>query len=260
MENNTEIKSTIKRRSFIMQQLEANGQVSVNDLSTMFGVSEVTIRNDLAKLEKKNLLIRARGGAMRITRVGTDIELSDKQRIHFLEKQKIGKLAASLVNDGDTIIIDSGTTTMEVARNLTHVKDLTVITNALNIAIQLAKLKTINVIVPGGIVRNESQSLVGSNSTDSFRNLYCDKLFLGVDGFDTTYGLSTPNIEEAHLNQTMIEVSKQVITTADSTKFQRRSLAHICPISKIHTLVTDSGINKNLKKELEKNGIKVLTV
>jgi DeoR family transcriptional regulator of aga operon len=255
---NIEVKSTIKRRSFIMQQLEENGQVSVNDLSLMFGVSEVTIRNDLAKLEKKNLLIRARGGAMKINRASTDFELSDKQRIHFLEKQRIGKLAASLVNDGDTIIIDSGTTTMEVARNLENVKDLTVITNALNIAIQLAKFKTINVIVPGGMVRNESQSLVGSNSTDSFRNLYCDKLFLGVDGFDTTYGLSTPNIEEAHLNQIMIEVSKQVITTADSTKFLRRSLAHICPVSRVDVLVTDSGIDKNLLQELEQDGLKVL--
>jgi DeoR family transcriptional regulator of aga operon len=255
---NTEIKSTIKRRSFIMQQLEEKGQVSVNDLSEMFGVSEVTIRNDLAKLEKKNLLIRARGGAMKLNRAGTDFELSDKQRIHFLEKQRIGKMAASLVNDGDTIILDSGTTTMEVARNLIHVKDLTVITNALNIAIQLAKFKSINVIVPGGMVRNESQSLVGSNSTDSFRNLYCDKLFLGVDGFDTTYGLSTPNVEEAHLNQIMIEVSKQVITTADSTKFRRRSLAHICPVSKVDILVTDSGIERNLHQELEQDGIKVM--
>ena len=241
-----------------MQQLEEKGQVSVNDLSTMFQVSEVTIRNDLAKLEKKNLLIRARGGAMKINRASTDFELSDKQRIHYLEKQRIGKLAASLVNDGDTIIIDSGTTTMEVARNLAHVKDLTVITNALNIAIQLAKFKTINVIVPGGMVRNESQSLVGSHSTDNFRNLYCDKLFLGVDGFDTTYGLSTPNVEEAHLNQIMIEVSKQIITTADSSKFLRRSLAHICPVSKVNILVTDSGINKNLQLDLEQDGIKVM--
>lgn len=241
-----------------MDRIEEDGQVNVNDLSQEFGVSEVTIRNDLAKLEKKDLLIRARGGAMKSYRVGADFEISDKHKIHLLEKQRIGKLAASLVNDGDTIIIDSGSTTMELAKNLTEVKNLTVITNALNIASQLARIKTVNVIVPGGVVRSESLSLVGSNSEKSFKNFFCDKLFIGVDGFDIQHGLSTPNVEEADLNKTMIEISKEVITITDSSKFLKRSFASICPISKIDVLVTDDGIDPNTKLELEQAGIKVL--
>jgi DeoR family transcriptional regulator of aga operon len=244
----------------ILSQLDTNGQVSVNDLSESLGVSSVTIRNDLEQLEKKNMLLRARGGAMKIsqTHVGLDYPLSDKQKKHLSEKKEIGKKAIGLIEEGNTIILDSGSTTYEIAKNLGKFEELTVITNAINVASLLAEQKNINVIVPGGTLRKNSLSLVGILAEKGFRNYFCDQLFLGVDGFDTAYGLSTPNIEEAHLNQIMIEMSKKVIVVADSSKFNRRGFAFIAPVTKIHTLITDKGIPAEERSKLEALGIEVL--
>lgn len=258
--NNNETRSTVSRRIKIIDDLNKNGQVNVKKLSKMLGVSEVTIRNDLGQLEKKNMLIRARGGAMKVTHsfVGVDYPLSDKQKKHLQEKKAIGKKASSLIEDENTIIIDSGTTTFEVAKNLEMHKDITVITSALNVAMHLADYKNINVIVSGGSLRPNSLSLVGIIAEKGFTNYFCDKLFLGVDGFDIDHGVSTPNLEEAHLNRIMIEISKEVIVVADSSKFKRRGFALIAPITKIHTVVTDKGISQEDKVKLESLGIKVI--
>ncbi len=132
------------------------------------------------------------------------------------------------------------------------------ITNAINVANFLAEQKNINVIVPGGTLRKNSLSLVGILAEKGFKNYFCDKLFLGVDGLDTSYGLSTPNIEEAHLNQIMIEMSKNVIVVADSSKFNRRGFAFIAPVNRMHTLITDKGIPSEERAKLEGMGIEVL--
>lgn len=255
-----ETKSTVSRRMLILSQLDQNGQVNVNDLSKSLDVSSVTIRNDLEQLEKKNMLLRARGGAMKISssHVGLDYPLSDKQKKHLLEKKEIGKKAIELIEEGNTIILDSGSTTFEIAKNLGDFEELTVITNAINVANYLAEQKNINVIVPGGTLRKNSLSLVGILAEKGFKNYFCDKLFLGVDGFDTSYGISTPNVEEAHLNQIMIEMAKEVIVVADSSKFQRRGFAFIAPVNKIHILITDKGIPAAEKSKIEGMGIKVL--
>lgn len=250
--------STVERRMLILQKLNAEGQLDVTSLSKELAVSEVTIRNDLNWLEKKNMLIRARGGAIKAERVGAEFSLSEKNKLHYEEKLRIGKAAASLIESGDTIILDSGTTTLEINNNLAGIEPLTVITNALNIANRLAEHKHVNVIVPGGILRKNSLSLVGTTAEESFRNYFCDKLFLAVDGFSTLYGLSTPNVEEAHLNRVMISIAKQVIVVADSSKFQKRSFAFIAPVSDIDIVVTDPGIPEEDKKRLETAGIKVI--
>ena len=195
---------TADRRAKIIDQIEKIGIVKVTDLSKKLGVSDVTIRNDLVQLEKKNLLIRAHGGAMKFLRVGVDFELDIKAKKHLNEKEKIGKKAAELIKDGDTIILDSGTTTMLIAKYASHINDLTVITNSLNIAGQLVDFHNIKVIMPGGNLRRKSLSLIGPIAENSIKNYYCDKVFLGVDGIDTNYGISTPNSEEAYLNNIMI--------------------------------------------------------
>lgn len=244
----------------ILAHLDKNGQVNVKELSQLFGVSLVTIRNDLEQLEKKNMLLRARGGAMKFTQpyVGPEYSLSDKQKKHLLEKQEIAKRGADLVQEGNTIILDSGSTTFELAKNLTRFENLTVITNAINIANYLSTHKNINVIVPGGIMRPNSLSLVGIAAEKGFKHYFCDKLFLGVDGFDISHGISTPNNEEAQLNQIMIDISREVIVVADSTKFQRRSFAFIAGIEKIHKVITDKGMSENQKSKLENLGIEVI--
>ena len=147
---------------------------------------------------------------------------------------------------------------MEVAKNLSHLTDLTVVSNAINIISQLIQVKNLNLIIPGGYLRKNSLSLVGPLAEKNLQNLYVDKVFIGVDGFDTKHGIYTPNIEEAYFNEIMIKIAKEVIVVCDSTKFLRRSLAYICGIDKIHTVVTDNGVSDEDRKRLEDSGIKVI--
>jgi DeoR family transcriptional regulator of aga operon len=253
-----QVKSTVSRRTAILEKLNEAGQVDVNELSNEFNVSEVTIRNDLGRLETKNMLIKVRGGAIKVDRVRVDFALSDKNKHNSEEKSRIGRAAIDLIEEGDTIILDSGTTTLEIAKNLSAFQNLTVITNALNVAHVMAEHKESNVIVPGGFLRKNSLSLVGTAAEDSFRGYFCDKLFLAVDGFSAIHGLSTPNVEEAHLNKVMIEISKKVIVVTDSSKFLKRSFAFIAPVSEIDVVITDSGIDPEEKKRLENAGVQVI--
>lgn len=251
--------STVERRKTILHHLNESGQVLIPELSNEFGVSEVTIRNDLEQLEKKNMLIRARGGAIKKEGgVGIDYRISEKNKLNSEEKARIGRRAAQMINDQDTIIIDSGTTTMEIAKNIGHLNDLNVVCNALNIISQLIHYKNINIIIPGGYLRKNSLSLVGPLAEKNLQNLFVDKVFMGVDGFDTKHGIYTPNLEEAHCGELMIKIAKEVIVVCDASKFLRRSLAYICGINKIHTVITDSGILEEDKKRLEDAGIKVI--
>ncbi len=253
--------STVERRKGILNALNTEGQVLVHELSKEFDVSEVTIRNDLDQLERKNMLIRARGGALRAEGgVGIDHHISEKDKLHTSEKARIGKRAAQLINERDTVIIDSGTTTMEIAKNIGHLREVTVVTNALNIASQLLQCRGFNLIIPGGYLRKNSLSLMGPLAEKNFQNLYVDKAFLGVDGFDTRHGIYTPNIEEASLNEIMIRNAKEVIIVSDSSKFLRKSLAYICGIEKLHRVITDSGIPEEDRKRLVDAGIEVIIV
>lgn len=250
---------TVERRREILNRLSSHGHVFIDELSQEFEVSEVTIRNDLEQLEKKGLLIRVRGGAIKAeSAVGVDIHISEKNKMHFQQKARIGKKAAELIKDYETIIIDSGTTTFEVAKNLEHLKGITVISNALNIISHLANNSNIQLIVPGGYLRRNSLSLVGPLAEKNLETLFVDKLFLGVDGIIASQGIYTPNLEEAHLNELMIKHSREVVIVTDSSKFQRKSLAFICSIDKISTLVTDEGISAEDKKKLEDQGVTVI--
>lgn len=255
-------KSTVSRRARILEEIEAKGEVSVKELSKRFKISEVTIRNDLEHLEKQNMLIRARGGAIKIKFSKTDFESSvtGKKTEFQKEKQRIARAAVALIEEGDTIVLDSGTTTAEIARNLEQFSDLTIITNDLSIASILAGYEQFNVFMPGGVLRKKTLSLVGVLADENFEKFYCDKLFLGADGFDTNHGLSTPDAEEAHLNQIMIRIARKIIVIADSRKFERRRFAFIGPISHIHTVITDTGIKQEDKLRLEKNGVEVIVV
>jgi DeoR family transcriptional regulator of aga operon len=206
-------------------------------------------------------LIRARGGAMKFEgRMGMDYGITEKDRIHIEEKRSIGKFSASLVEDGEIIIIDSGTTTVEFAKSIDHLENITVITNALNIALVLAHKNNINLIIPGGFMRKNSQSLVGPMAEKSIANFNVDKLFLGVDGIDVNNGLFTPNLEEAHLNELMIRVSKEVIVLTDSSKFNKRSFAFICGMDKVNRVVTDKKIKEEDYNRLIEMGIEVSLV
>ncbi|HPE86867.1 MAG TPA: transcriptional repressor AgaR [Bacteroidales bacterium] len=252
--------SALDRRTYILEKLRVNKNITVNELIKKFQVSAVTIRKDLDQLERKNQLLKVRGGAIHIsnTNIGEDMDLGVKQEKNKTEKQNIGKIAVTLIQENDTIILDSGTTTMEIAKRLEKFQNITIITNALNIAQYLAGYKRFNVIIPGGYLRNKSLSMVGSMAESCLRNFFVDKLFLGIDSFDPEKGVSTPNMEEASINQTMISIAREVIAVFDSSKFHRQSFAHIAPLSKINTIITDSGISREMVEQLESRNIKVI--
>lgn len=251
--------NTVARRKQILQMVNEESEVFVDELSKAFLVSEVTIRNDLDQLEKKQLLIRARGGAMKFEgRVGIDIDIAAKDKINYAEKVSIGKKAATLVKDSDVILVDSGTTTAEMVKNLDHVKNVTVITNAINIVVLLMNRSNINLIVPGGFLRHNSQSLVGPIAEKGLKNLNVDKVFLGADGVDSRLGLYTPNLEEAQFNERMIEISDNIIALVDSSKFSRKSFAFFCEISKVSKLITDSNLSNADRVNLAERNVEII--
>jgi DeoR family transcriptional regulator, aga operon transcriptional repressor len=253
-----EVKSTSQRRLSILKLLNSAESVNVKELSNDYQVSEVTIRKDLRYLESRNLLFRSRGGAMRPLRVGIDIAIDDRRKQNPLQKQSIGIAAAQLIHDGDTLILDSGTTVMELAKNLGGFRELTVITNALDIASKLVDYDNMNVIIPGGILRKKSLSLVGVMAAENFKSLKCDLFFFSADGIDVKEGLSTPNLEEAHLCRLVIKASKKVIALVDSSKFQRSGLINITKLDKVDIIVTDEDISPVVLKKLRKAGIEVI--
>jgi len=251
---------TLERRAKILELLKTQRQVRVDELQKAFQVSEVTIRNDLDRLEKKGLLIRTRGGGIQTQRVQFDYQFNEERSLFLKEKQAIGKKAADLVNENDTIIIDSGTTTLEVARHLTHLKDLTVITNGITIALELAQHRNLKVVLLGGSFRQSSVSVFGPIAEENMKNLFCDKVFIGVNALDTKHGLFTTYIEDASLNRMMIDVSKEVIVVTDSSKFQKRGFSLIAPISVVDTLITDDKIPKDEHRALTNAGVNTLVV
>ena len=175
---------------------------------------------------------------------------------------RIGHAAAQMIEDGETVMLDSGTTTAEVARHIKFLKltSLTVITNALNIAMELANLPHVRVIMIGGILRQMSYSLVGPHAEQTLRGLTADRLFLGVDGLDPEVGLTTPDILEAQLNAMMIRVAREVVVVADSSKFTRRSLSVIARLDEVHKVLTDDRVAPETVAALRARGVEVLTV
>lgn len=250
------MKRAAERRSEILRLLDESGQVNVTELSQQMGVSEVTIRNDLDKLEKNGLLVRAHGGAFKVRNAA--LPVSQKKSINATAKRAIGLRAVSMIKEEDSIILDSGTTTLEIARNLGNFKELTVISNALDIVNSLAQYEHIKVFVPGGFLKEFSMSLVGPMAERNFRQLYCRKLFLGIDGIKPNVGVFTHHMEEAYLNQIMIDIAEEVIVVADSSKFEKTGLAFIESFEKIHKVITDRGIDKEMVKMLEKNNVEVV--
>ena len=250
----------VERRTKILELLEKQGQVAVIDLSRRFKTSEVTIRNDLKDLHARGLIRRAHDGAVKINTVSMDPSLKIKAELHAEEKRRIGAAAASLVNDGDSIILDSGTTTQQIARQIKHKKDLKVITNGLNIAMELFGAKDIQLIFLGGVIRQNSLSAVGHFAEDILAQLSADKLFLAVDACDVEFGLSTPNVEESQVNQAMSRIAKERILVADSSKFGKRSLSRIIPLADIDVIITDRNLPADMQSELRARDLKLMIV
>lgn len=249
-----------ERRREILEILQGDGRVLVGDLSKRFRTSLITIRKDLEFLHHRGLLERTHGGALPLrTGALNDRTLQEKERLHRQEKQRIAAAAMKMIRTGQVIILDSGTTTTAIARACRHFRGLTIITNATNIAVELAGTP-VDVILTGGVLRKNSFSLVGPLAEESLRKLNADLLFLAVDGFDVRYGLTTPNLLEARVNRAMAEAARRTVVVCDSSKFGRRSLSLIMPTSSVHETITDRKIPPHDLKALREARVEVTLV
>ncbi len=249
-----------ERRRAILEILRREGRVLVADLARHFRTSQVTIRKDLETLHAQGRAHRTHGGALPAQASALeDPTLKQKEKLHRKEKLQIAAAAARMVMEGQVVILDSGTTTTAIALALRNRKNLTIVTNAVNIAAELAG-SAVEVILTGGTLRKNSFSLVGPIAEETLHRLNADILFLGVDGFDVHYGLSTPNLLEAKVNRAMIEVARVTVAVCDSSKFGRRTLSAIAPPTAVHHLITDRGIPKSDLAALKKTGIQVTLV
>lgn len=250
-----------ERRRRICDLLREHGRVTVEDLSRRFNTSVVTIRLDLAALEAAGALARSRGGAL--ARLENDeLPILIKQTLHHAEKIRIAKAATALINDGETIVLDSGTTTAEIARQIRTLglKSINVITNALNIALLLSDVPAVRLIMLGGVLRQESNSLSGYMAESAIANLQADRLFLGADGLDPEIGLMTPHFAEAQLNAKMIQISRQVVAVADSSKLTRRNVSVIAKLDQLHILITDTAARSDIIAKIRGRGVEVRLV
>lgn len=249
-----------ERRRKILELLDREGRVMVDDLVRRFRVSAVTARADLDALAGRGSLVRSHGGAVRLVSPAHDYPLKFKEGLHQAEKVRIAGTAVQLIQPGQTILLDSGTTTGQIARQIRmrKLKPLTVITNALNIALELAEFQGVSLIMIGGILRHVSNSFVGPQAERMLQDLHADHCFLAVDGLDPETGLSTPDVLEAQLNQQMIRVSSQVTAVADASKFGRRSLSVICGVERVKRIITDERVTPATLAALQARGVEVI--
>ncbi|ARS35976.1 transcriptional repressor AgaR [Pontibacter actiniarum] len=252
--------SIAERHQQIIDKLQKEGKINVADLCAELNVSSVTIRKDLKLLEDKGLLFRTHGGATLNNPYTIDRSVNEKEKIQSSEKMQIGAKAATLLQPNDSILIASGTTVLALAKNIQPSGSLTVITSALNVALELLRHPEIEVLQLGGLLRKSSSSVTGPYAESILADFSFSKLFLGVDGIDLEFGLTTTNVMEAHLNRQMIKVSQKTVVLADSTKFGKRGFGRICGFDDIDQIITDKGISDYVVKALEGMGIKVTIV
>lgn len=246
-----------ERRLKIAEIISKDKSISVSELSKLFNVSESTIRRDLHVLEEKGFIQRTHGGA--ILKTGTHYEPAffEKEEVELEAKRKIGKIAASLIEEGDTILLDSGTTTLEIARNLKNMR-LTVVTNSPLIAIELSKYEDIELIVTGGIQRWRTKALVGPIAEMVIKQFKVDKAFIGTNAISFEDGLMTPDLIEANTKKTMIEVASEVYVVADHSKFGKKSFVKFADLKDITAIITDDEIDYEVVKKYEQANVEIL--
>ena len=246
-----------QRRLKILEMLREDGVVKVMTLGKFFKVSEVTIRQDLEKLEKEGLVTREHGGAY-LNSVEQQVRSLSLNSENIELKEKIGRKAAEFIQNGDSIIMDSGSTTTEIAKHILDRKNLTVITNSLNIALLLGAEPGINLIMTGGEFKGPTLSLTGQKAADMFQGLHVDKLFLATAGISLKAGLTYPSLSDIVVKKAMIESADKVYLVADSTKIGKSSLASLGALSLIDYLITDVGIKEMDRKIFKENDIEFI--
>jgi DeoR/GlpR family transcriptional regulator of sugar metabolism len=246
-----------ERRALILQLIETEGEVSVRDLSRRIGVSEMTVRRDLETLASRGALIRLHGRAVAPVSRSYEPPFDVRAGTATEAKARIGALAANLIEEGETVVLDVGTTTLEVARALRGRRNLTVLTPSLRIANVLAEEPGIRLMVCGGILRPGELSLVGDLAVAAFRDFRFDTAVLGVGGIDVTAGLTEYNLEDARVKRAAVETARRILVVADATKLGRVAFARICPLAEIDVLVTDRSAPADLVAAIKEAGVEV---
>lgn len=253
----SEFISTEERQNNIVALLSRQGRLSVTEIVEQFRVSEATARRDLEALAERGKLQRVHGGALPIKQAPPEAPLLQREREQFFEKQRIGQAAAALVRDGETIFLASGTTTLEVARNLRARQNLTVITNSLPVMNTLANLPGITLIGLGGLLRQTELSFVGHIAEQAIAELRADKVILGVHAFSLEHGLTSDYLPETLTDRAILKIGREVILVADHSKFETVSTAFVAPVASIHHLVTDSAVVPEIISALRELGMTI---
>ncbi len=248
-----------ERLNKILEHIKENKSAEVDELAKLFGASKSTIRRDLKKLDRKDIVQRTHGGAV-LANVSTSYEkkAQEKRMINPNKKQHIGKIAAKYVYENESILLDSGSTTLQVAKNLYDISDLTVITYDLRIAIDTELSSNSSILLTGGVRRNGFEVLVGSETEKFISKLSVDKAFLGADAIDFKSGITNATFAEVSIKQEIIKSAKEVILVADHTKFNNIALVHVTSLDKIDKIITDKEISSDVLEKLEEKGLEVI--
>jgi DeoR/GlpR family transcriptional regulator of sugar metabolism len=244
-----------ERRQHIFRDIEASGVASVRDLAQRFDVSMITIMRDLQELEQEGLIQRVHGGAISVRGASYEPPFSARESQLASEKQRIALKAVELITDGDSIILDVGTTTLEIARALKGKRNLTVLVTNLRAAMELASQAAIQVIVIGGKLRSSELSMVGHLAEQTLRSFQVDKAFIGIGGITLTHGLTEFNFDEAGTKRTMLERARQKIVVADHTKFGKVMLTMVAPLDAVDIIITGNEIDEGSQREMEEAGV-----
>jgi DeoR/GlpR family transcriptional regulator of sugar metabolism len=239
----------------LLELVRTRSSASVVDLSRELGVSEATIRRGLRRLADRGEIVRTYGGAVAARSVGGGSAPTDRLAV----KQRIGRAAAGLISDGETVVVGSGSTSLEVARQLGGRRDLTVITNALDVAGALVDIPGIDLIVLGGAVRPGMHSLLGHLTQLAAKELRADKLVMGIAAFDPQHGLTSDHLSEILTDRALRDMARQVIVVADSSKYGLVAPALVLPLEEIDVLVTDAGLDARAVKAISALGVRVVT-
>lgn len=245
-----------ERKNKIEERINELGKVTVNTLAKKYNVSKATIRRDLSDLEALGILRRTHGGAVKPLHTKSEPTFNEKADKYFEEKKSIGKYAALFIKDGDTIALDSGTTTLQIAKNIKS-QNITVITNSIIIAKVLSDKDSIDLIVIGGDLRKQTLALVGPIAENNLKNFNIDKVFIGANGITVKEGFTTPDYTEANIKKVFMNRSEKIIFVSDDSKFGKKSFVKIASINKADVLITNN-INQELKNDFENNDIKIL--
>ena len=246
-----------ERHKLILENLISAESIQVAELASLLSVSTVTIRKDLTELENANKLYRSHGRAILANPYINNRSLNEKEKLARREKEHIGQYAATLVEPADSIVIASGTTVQAFARAIHPQGRLTVISASLQVSEILGGNEDVDLFQLGGTVRHSSLSVVGKSAETMLADFSCSKLFLGVDGIDLDFGITTTDIREAELNQAMMRCAQKTIVLADSSKFRRRGFSKIANITDVDMVITDSNVPDTIARHFEENGIEL---